>query len=95
MSWSASTVGTKRELAGFGIETQGLIDTAPTSPSELDEHMAKQHAAARVVALQLIEQVPGPKLSVTMAGHANGVGEVEKPGWANDYITITVSQVTK
>lgn len=94
MSWGASTVGTKAELTGEN-GTPGLIDSAPTSPSELDEHMAKQHAAARVVALQLIEQVPGPKLSVSMNGHANGVGEQEKPGWATDYITVTVAQVTK
>lgn len=89
MSWGASVTGTKAELANGGI------DNAPTSPTTLDEHMAKQHAAARVVALQLIEQVPGPKLSVNMNGHANGVGEQEKPGWSNDYITVTVTQVTK
>jgi hypothetical protein len=94
MSWSASAVGTKRELQWLGPEAPGLIYTTPPSPTVIDEHMAKQHAAARVVALQLIEFIPGPKLSVTMNGHANGVGDVEKPGWANDYITVTVTQVT-
>jgi len=87
MSWSASCCGTKAELGNGGV------DTAPTSPAVLDQPMAKQHAAARVVALQLIEQVPGPKLSISMAGHANGVGELAKPGSANDYITVSVTQV--
>jgi hypothetical protein len=87
-------IGTKHELAGFGNETRGLIDSTPTHPIELDEHMAKQHAAARIVALQLIEHVPGPKLLVSMTGHANGIGEVEKPGWSNDYINVKVMQIT-
>jgi hypothetical protein len=93
MSWSMSTCGTRKELAGDGT-APGLIETTPTSPAELDEHMAKQHAAARVVALQLIEQVPGPRIAVSLSGHANGVGDVAKPGWANDCINISVSQVT-
>lgn len=87
MSWSASVSSV--EKAQFA----NAVDAATPSPAQLDEHMAKQHEAAKDVAKTLAATAPGPKLTVSMAGHANGVGEQAKPGWSNDYITVTVSQV--
>jgi hypothetical protein len=40
------------------------------------------------------KKIPGPKLSFHLAGHANGVGEKEIPGVSNDWLTVTVAQVT-
>lgn len=90
MSWSASVPPTER-----GRNFADAVDLATTSPADLDEPMAEQFNEAKRVVKELGMAIPGPKVSATMSGHANGVGDREKPGWSNDYVTITISQVTK
>jgi hypothetical protein len=87
MSWSASVSSHSRE------NFDAAIDAAVSSPSTLDEHMQKQFTAAKDVAKALAPIIPGPMLSASMAGHANGVGDNKKDGWANDTVTVTVSQI--
>lgn len=87
MSWSASVSAHSRE--NFGT----AVDAAVSSPLELDEHMQKQFDAAKDVAKAIAPIVPGPMLSASMNGHANGVGDNVKPGFANDYVSVTVTQV--
>lgn len=87
MSWSASVSSHSR--ANFNA----AVNSVAPSPTVLDEHMAKQFETAKEVIKTIASIIPGPMLSASMAGHANGVGDNPKPGWSNDYVTVTVSQV--
>ncbi len=89
MSWNASTKGPvlKQNLPEA---LAGITDGEP-----LNGPMYEQLEAARRAAKELAKTVPGPHLAVSMSGHANGVGWQKKEGWANDTITVTVSQVTE
>lgn len=87
MSWSASVSSHSRETF------DAAVDTAVSSPSTLDEHMGKQFEKAKEIVKAIAPIIPGPDLSASMHGHANGVGDKRKPGYANDSITISVSQV--
>lgn len=87
MSWSASVGSHSRETF------DAAVDAAVSSPAALDEHMQKQFNKAKEVAKAIAPIIPGPMLSASMSGHANGVGDHKKEGWANDTMTVSVSQV--
>lgn len=57
--------------------------------------MEAQFEAAKPLVLAMLETVPGPYVTITMSGHANGVGEVSKPGWSNDSLTVSMQQWTE
>jgi len=87
MSWAASITPQSRE------NFDSAIDAVVPSPEALDEHMQKQFDKAKEIVKALAPIIPGPQLSASMAGHANGVGDNKKDGWANDSVTISVYQV--
>lgn len=49
--------------------------------------------AAKRAAKELLKTLPGPFVRINFSGHANGVGWQKKAGYANDMITVSVSQV--
>jgi hypothetical protein len=87
MSWSASFVKPipKREAE---VAIENLTTGAQTEGPAID-----QCQAAKRVAIALLIALPGPYVQVSLSGHANGVGWQKKAGWANDCITISVSQI--
>lgn len=87
MSWSASVSPHSRE------NFDAAVDAATPSPAQLDEHMQKQFDKAREIVKAMAPIIPGPMLTASMAGHANGVGDNKKDGWANDSLTVTVQQI--
>jgi len=89
MSWSANL---KEKTAKRDIET--AIDIL--LPDHVIDDMAyDQLRAAKRAAKEIAKSVPGPFLSVILSGHANGVGWQKKEGWANDTISVTVTQMTE
>lgn len=86
MSWSASVQSHSRE------NFDAAVDASVSSPASLDEHMQKQFDEAKAIIKAIAPVIPGPMLSASMAGHANGVGDHAKPGYANDFVTVTVTQ---
>jgi hypothetical protein len=89
VSWFAQVPTTER--AAF----DAAVDATIPSPPQLDDAMATQFAAAQAAAKELARWVPGPKQCASLSGHANGVGDAERPGFSNDFVTVTVSQVTR
>lgn len=88
MSWNIDTITVEKAHAAEVIGQR-----APNDP--VDAAVMEQIVAARAAALVLLQTVPGPKVRINISGHANGVGEQEKPGYANDYISVVVTQVTR
>lgn len=87
MSWSCSTPKVEKQQA------ENDIDAA--MPGGLcDGPVLDQLSAARRAAKELLKLIPGPYVVVSMSGHANGVGWQKKEGWANDAISVTVTQFT-
>lgn len=87
MSWSMSTPKVEKQ------QVENEIDHA--MPGGLcDGPVLDQIAAARRAAKELVKSVPGPLIIVHMSGHANGVGWQKKEGWANDAISVSVTQFT-
>ena len=84
MSWSCSGSFRKQDADA------GVAALAPTG--ELDGPMTDQLVVARNAARELLMTIPGPMVHVSLSGHANGVGWHAKPGWANDCITVYVTQ---
>lgn len=85
MSWTMSTGPVSK------ADAEAAIDNAQRGA--LNAAAAKQFAAAKQVALELLKSVPGPKVIISLSGHANGTGETVPAGWAPDYIDIRISQV--
>ena len=89
MSWSASFTKPvpKREAAAAisALSTNGQTEGPAMDQCELAKHVAHQ----------LLPIIPGPYIQVSISGHANGVGWKAKDGWANDTITVNVTQVTE
>jgi len=92
MSWSASLGATK------AADIDEAIDKVPTTPPEdgCDEHVCEQINAARAAAKGLIASGlvgDGDKaFTVTLSGHSNE-GHEPADGWANDCVTVAISQV--
>jgi hypothetical protein len=86
MSWSANTLIVDKK------EINHAIDNPTISPMDIDGPMLDQLKAAQDVAKELVKSISGPKMRVSMNGHANGVGWNRKEGWSNDSITVSVYQ---
>jgi len=85
MSWSLSTtIVPKKDVVA------AIMQIEPSH--EVDPATADQIYHAKKVALELVRGVPGPFVSVTMSGNANGVGWQQKDGYANDCINVGVTQ---
>lgn len=93
MSWSVSfPKPVPKEQALFEINKLGplLPDTCLADLEAKD-----QLDAAKDCARLMLKSVPGPLIMVRLSGHANGVGWQKKEGWANNFIQVTVTQVTE
>lgn len=88
MSWSTSFV-----KAVPKHETAAAI--AALSITQVDGPMMDQCELAKRAAALLLPIIPGPYIYVSLSGHANGIGWHEKTGWADDCITVNVSQRTE
>lgn len=85
MSWSTSTMRVPKAEVERALNDLGF-------PGIMDAPALDQVAAAKRAALELVKTVPGPYIIVSLSGHANGVGWQKKEGWANDCITVSVTQ---
>lgn len=85
MSWSTSTP--KAPKAQVASKLGELSFPGVLEPAALD-----QVDAAKRAALEILKTIPGPLIVVSLSGHANGVGWQAKEGWANDAITVSVTQ---
>lgn len=87
MSWSASL----RKAVDKNV---GTLDF-DINPQDISGPMLDQFNVAKKAIETIIPNISGPKLQITMSGHANGIGWNKKEGYANDFITVTVYQVTE
>ena len=90
MSWSASLGPVAKCHADIELEQLQFSGDVRTAGPAFE-----QFQAARLAAKALLRSVPGPYISITMSGHANGTGWQPKEGWSNDTIYISVCQVTE
>jgi hypothetical protein len=86
MSWSKSTGKVSKADAEEAIKSLTLGDEA-TGPS------VEQFDAAKRAACELLKTVPGPFVSASFSGHANGVGWQKREGYSNDSINVVVTQL--
>lgn len=85
MSFTKPVLKQLAEEAIDNLSTHGEIE-----PPAFDQvKMAKQ--AVKL----LLPIIPGPYIGITMSGHANGIGWQKKDGWANDCITVNITQFTE
>lgn len=90
MSWSVSTGLVKKSGLQFAIQGLNLPEEQMNRDESLD-----QLNAAKMAALMLAMATPGPYVTVSLTGHANGVGWHKKEGMSNDFISINVYQQTE
>jgi len=90
MSWSIATAIVPKSAIEQAIED--LFVGVPELPTH--EHVRDQVEAAKRGALEILKSVPGPYVSVSLLGHSNGVGWQKKDGYANDTISVSVTQHT-
>lgn len=88
MSWSTSTLVIPKAEAIRAINTIEI-------PQYVEAPALEQIRAAQEAAKELLKYVPGPRVRISMSGHANGVGWQKKDGYADDCITVTVTQITE
>lgn len=86
MSWSTSMKVAAKADADAAIDA---LTTGTNDPKHED-----QLRTAKLAAKALLTNIPGPYIYVSLSGHANGVGWQSKEGWANDCISVSVSQGT-
>lgn len=84
MSWSAGTKSVAKSEADAAIDALIAGTGDPTHDDQL--RVAKQ--AAKL----LLANIPGPYVTVSLSGHANGIGWQKKDGWSNDCISVNVTQ---
>lgn len=85
MSWSAGTKAVPKSEADATIDA---LTTGTDDPQHEDQLRTAKQAAKLILA-----NVPGPFVSISLSGHANGVGWQKKEGWANDCIVVNVVQM--
>lgn len=89
MSWSASFVKpVPKAEADTAIDN--LTTHGPLEGPAFDQLRSAKSAAKAIIAI-----IPGPYITVSLSGHANGVGWQKKDGMANDCITVNVGQITE
>ena len=87
MSWSASFTKPVKKAEALD-ELDKLSTGAQTEAPAID-----QCRLAKIAVRELLLGIPGPYVTVSINGHANGVGWKKKEGWANDCISVTVTQM--
>lgn len=87
MSWSTRTKVVAKKDADAAIDA---LTTGDDNVAHED-----QLRSAKLAAKVLLANIPGPYVLVTMSGHANAVGWQQKTGWANDCVTVSISQSTE
>ena len=91
MSWSATFPNPVSKAEAIAeIDKLGIAVNDPDQIAELEA--IDQLQAAKDAAKLLLKSVPGPKITVSLSGHANGVGWQQRSGWANAGITVMVHQ---
>jgi len=74
-------------------EADAAIDALTTATN--DPMHEDQLRVAKQAAKLLLASVPGPAVTISLSGHANGVGWQKKEGWANDCISVNVTQAVE
>lgn len=93
MSWNVGfTKPVRREEAEAAIDALQFPGDENPRMKETSAGMV-QFAAAKKAAKKLVASLPGPYVSVAMSGHANATGWNKKEGYANDMISVNVSQL--
>lgn len=88
MSWSIATKIVPKSAIGQAIKDLSLADTGMVPA----DHAIDQLETAKRGALEILKSIPGPYMSVSMAGHSNGVGWQKKGGYANEAVSVIVTQ---
>lgn len=96
MSWSISSKPVLKENFDKSLDDlqyasgSALLDEIPECQEARSQfEVAKK--AAKLIAIGM----PGPYVFAQFYGHANAIGYQTKPGFADNTITVIVSQVTK
>lgn len=87
MSWSASFKEPVRK-----IDANAFVDRLNTGV-QVEGPAIDQCEAAKRAVKALLPSIPGPYVMVSISGHANGVGWQGKDGWANDCISVSITQM--
>ena len=90
MSWSVTGI----EAPADDHAIEAAIDTAIANAGSQVEGSDAQIAAARTAALALAAAVARPEdgVRISMSGHSNP-DRAPRPGWADQMVSVTVSQV--
>lgn len=91
MSWSISTKIVPKSAIGQAIEDLSLAGNGFIPSAEAVDQLE----TAKRGALEILKSIPGPYMSVSLSGHANGVGWQKHAGYADDCITVSVNQRTE
>lgn len=86
MSWSVTTNLVSKRNARAAIS---LLEIPETSEAWAHEQLRIAQDAAK----QILSGIPGPYVVISLSGHANGTGWNKKDGYANDSVTVSISQV--
>jgi flagellar motor protein MotB len=104
MSWSTSTVkpvlkvDAENELITLYVQAinPGGVQVQNVPQEEVDRQVgcvSDQIKAALAAVRELLKAIPGPYVQISISGHANGAGWHKKEGYANDCISVTVTQM--
>ena len=88
MSWSLKIGPASKAEAIASLETVLPADYILNDDPAMDQVRVAKHTARRIA-----ESVSGPFLVIELAGHANGTGYQPKAGYANDCISVRVTQL--
>ena len=97
MSWSLSLGSIPRVGAEEVIADAALPEYLASLPADDPDYKQKAAAicqiqTAKAAALEIVKGMPGPFISVTLSGHANGTGWEPKEGWSDESINVSVNQ---
>ena len=88
MSWSIGTGLLSKHKAARALD-ELTFNNGVNSAWTLDQFETAKNAAK-----EMLKGIFGPYVIINLSGHANGVGFHAKESYANDIITVSVSQVT-
>jgi hypothetical protein len=92
MSWSTSVGPILKSAVREAIRDLALPPAFDNSEA-VQQEVAAQFDAAKCAAIELAKVTPGPNISITFSGHANACGYHKRPGYANNCITVGVTQI--
>jgi hypothetical protein len=84
MSWSTRTKYILKAEADAAIDA---LVTGTNEPVHEDQLRVAKQAAKLILA-----NISGPMITVSLSGHANGVGWNKKEDWSSDSISVNVTQ---